>query len=333
MKNQLCITVTHVSGSRQLSIQISVVKAIATFIAFLMLVAVVYPWWLNHLNSQLIEHNQNLKQTEQQLMASNEKLNQERIELDRLIERQQDTLALSEHQLDSLFAQINFPEAEVFDQPAKFYDARQQLAMRQAMMQIIPSGRPVEYDRVTSSFGERIHPVHNKKHKHTGIDVHARIGTPVFSTADGVVSATQNSSSGFGKLVKVNHGMGFETYYGHLNTIKVKKGQVVSKGEIIGNSGNTGRSTGPHLHYEVRYGNKPLEPAHFILMNLNNYDTQLAKIKEIPWESLTTNMQKRMLVPKPPSSPLIVTLTEPLLSTAACMSTDTCLVASSAMAP
>lgn len=324
---------THVSGSRQLSIQISTIKAIATFIALTMLIALVYPWWLNHFNNQLVERNQILKQTEQQLLTSNKQLNKERIELDQLIEQQQDTLSLSEHQLDTLFAQVNFPQADVFAQPAKFYDASNQLALRQAMLQLLPNGRPTDYTRVTSSFGQRVHPVHKKKHNHTGIDVHAPIGTPVISTADGVVSATQNSSSGFGKLIKVNHGMGFVTYYGHLNKIGVKRGQVVSKGEVIGRTGNTGRSTGPHLHYEVRYGNKPLEPAYFILMNLNNYDTQLAKIKEIPWESLTTNMQKRMLAPKPPSSPLIVTLTEPSLSTAACTSTGICLGASSVMAP
>lgn len=333
MKNQICITVTHVSGSRQLAIQISTVKAIATFIGLAMLVAIVYPWWLNHFNHQLVQSNQSLKQTEQQLLTSNEQLNTQQQNLQQLIEQQQAQLSLSENQLDTLFAQVNFPQAEVFAQPAKFYDASNQLALRQAMLQLVPNGRPVDYNRVTSSFGQRVHPVHKKKHNHTGIDVHAVIGTPVVTTADGVVSTTQNSSSGFGKLIKVNHGMGFVTYYGHLNKIGVKKGQVVSKGEIIGYSGNTGRSTGPHLHYEVRYGNKPVEPAHFILMSLHNYDVQLAKIKEIPWESLTTNMQKRMLAPKPPSSPLIVTLTEPSLLTGACTSTGICQGASSVMAP
>ena len=331
LKNQICITVSHVKGSHQVGVKKQTIKAVLAFSLLMLLAMIIYPWWLNYFNQELIERNQSLKLAEQQLEARNKQLNAEQQQLQQQIEQQQHQLSMSEYQLDSLFDQINFPGIDTFDNPAKFNHTSYNLALRQVMMRLIPNGRPTDYDRVTSSFGHRIHPVEKKKHLHTGIDVHAFVGTPVIATADGVVSTTQNTASGFGKLIKVNHGMGFVTYYGHLDSIKVKKGQVVSKGEVIGLSGNTGRSTGPHLHYEVRYGNKPLNPAYFILMTLSNYETQLTKIKEVPWGSLTANMQKRIVAPQPPSSPLIATSTEPSTLTEVCTSTGTCQDVSSAM--
>jgi len=119
------------------------------------------------------------------------------------------------------------------------------------------------YGRVTSPFGYRRHPVYEFEHFHTGIDIANDVGTKVYSTADGVVKFT-GWLEGYGKVVTIEHKFGYTTVYGHLSAIKVKQGQKVSRGEVIGLVGNTGTSTGPHLHYEVWKDNKLCNPIKFV---------------------------------------------------------------------
>jgi murein DD-endopeptidase MepM/ murein hydrolase activator NlpD len=117
-----------------------------------------------------------------------------------------------------------------------------------------PFGMPVrDAVRYTSGFGSRWGRLH------AGQDLAAPIGTPVFASGDGVVISA-GWSSGYGRLIKIQHDFGIETRYGHLNAIRVQVGQRVSRGERIGDMGNSGRSTGPHLHYEVRVGGTPVNP-------------------------------------------------------------------------
>ncbi|WP_373356533.1 DUF5930 domain-containing protein [Pseudoroseicyclus sp. CXY001] len=121
-----------------------------------------------------------------------------------------------------------------------------------------PFAMPVQNAfRYTSPFGQRWGRMHE------GVDLAAAIGTPVYSTADGVVTHA-GWSSGYGRLIKIQHEFGIETRYGHLNAIRVQVGQRVSQGERIGDMGNSGRSTGPHLHYEVRVGGQAINPMIYI---------------------------------------------------------------------
>jgi murein DD-endopeptidase MepM/ murein hydrolase activator NlpD len=111
--------------------------------------------------------------------------------------------------------------------------------------------------RFTSGFGTRWGRLH------AGLDFAAPVGTPIYATADGVVTEA-GWSSGYGRLIKIRHDFGLETRYGHLNAIRVDVGQRVSRGERIGDMGNSGRSTGPHLHYEIRVGGEPINPMIYI---------------------------------------------------------------------
>ncbi|WP_341212243.1 M23 family metallopeptidase [uncultured Limimaricola sp.] len=121
-----------------------------------------------------------------------------------------------------------------------------------------PFAQPVKSSfRFTSGFGQRWGRLH------AGTDFAAPIGTPIYSTADGVV-VSAGWASGYGRLIKIQHEFGIETRYAHLNKISVKVGQRVSRGERIGDMGNSGRSTGPHLHYEVRVGGTPVNPMTYI---------------------------------------------------------------------
>ena len=117
---------------------------------------------------------------------------------------------------------------------------------------------------ITSYFGTRHNPFVGVKTFHGGIDIANRIGTPIYAPADGIVTAT-GTSGGFGLVVKIDHGYGLVTKYGHNSRIVVKTGNRVKRGEKIAEIGNSGRSTGPHCHYQVEVNRKPVNPLLFIL--------------------------------------------------------------------
>jgi murein DD-endopeptidase MepM/ murein hydrolase activator NlpD len=123
----------------------------------------------------------------------------------------------------------------------------------------IPSRMPVEGVKLTSSYGMRVHPVLGGRRAHKGIDLAGPIGTPIYATADGVVSKAEWFSS-YGLYVSLEHGGALQTRYGHMSRLNVANGQRVRKGDIIGFIGTTGRSTGPHLHYEVRVNGEAVNP-------------------------------------------------------------------------
>ncbi len=123
----------------------------------------------------------------------------------------------------------------------------------------IPSIRPVYGGYLNSPFGYRIDPFDGKRRFHYGQDFSVPAGTPIYATADGVVQQARYRG-GFGKTVKLNNGNGYSTIFAHLSNIAVKYGQSVKRGDIVGYSGNTGRTTGPHLHYEVHYYGTPQNP-------------------------------------------------------------------------
>ncbi len=137
------------------------------------------------------------------------------------------------------------------------------LGNRQSVLKATPSVRPVN-GWFTSKFGYRKSPFTGRLVMHNGIDMAASLGTPIYATADGVVTYS-GYDAGYGKLVSVDHGYGVLTRYGHISKLYAKIGQKVKQGDIIGEVGNTGRSTGPHVHYEVRVNGVPVDPLNYIL--------------------------------------------------------------------
>lgn len=135
----------------------------------------------------------------------------------------------------------------------------------------IPSINPLnpkKQKRVSSKFGKRFHPI-DKKHKmHLGLDISAASGTPIHSTAKGAVMSVVWSDKGYGNQVLIKHDFGFVTRYAHMFTIIVKKGQELNKGDIIGFVGGTGKSTAPHIHYEVKKHGKHLDPYPFCFLDI-----------------------------------------------------------------
>lgn len=127
----------------------------------------------------------------------------------------------------------------------------------------LPFGLPTKGARFTSGFGERSDPFRRRKAMHAGIDLAGPTGTPIYATAEGVVTFS-GRQSGYGNVIKIRHAFGFETVYAHLSKSRVQVGQRVSRGMLIADMGSTGRSTGSHLHYEVRIDGQPVNPSKFI---------------------------------------------------------------------
>jgi murein DD-endopeptidase MepM/ murein hydrolase activator NlpD len=153
---------------------------------------------------------------------------------------------------------------------------------KETFLNSIPAIQPVAneaLDRIASGFGYRLDPFYHTSSFHPGMDFTADLGTEVFVTGDGVVQKTPSDGWGYGNHIIVDHGFGYTTLYGHLSKILVRPGQSVKRGQLIGHVGNTGRSTGPHLHYEVRKGGSPLNPAFFYLSDLT--DEQYRRMIEI----------------------------------------------------
>lgn len=132
----------------------------------------------------------------------------------------------------------------------------------------VPAISPVVPDksryRISSTFGYRSDPFTGRKTSHKGIDFAIGVGNPVYATGDGVVEKVRKSRVGYGNYVLVDHGFGYKTRYAHMNAISVEEGSVVKRGDCLGETGNTGKSSGPHLHYEVIYMGKHVNPYNYL---------------------------------------------------------------------
>ncbi|MCB9251478.1 MAG: M23 family metallopeptidase [Flavobacteriales bacterium] len=155
---------------------------------------------------------------------------------------------------------------------SKSYDELIKLAKaKNDMLMSIPAIQPVankDLKRVASGYGSRIDPIYRTRKFHAGMDFTAPVGTPVTATGDGVVQVVESKQWGYGKSIVINHGYGYKTRYAHLSKFKVRAGQKVSRGEVIGFVGNTGKSTGPHLHYEVIKNKSTVNPANYYYNDL-----------------------------------------------------------------
>ncbi|MEY3920346.1 MAG: hypothetical protein RL634_107 [Bacteroidota bacterium] len=166
----------------------------------------------------------------------------------------------------------------LISQEKSYNEIEKMVKNKEKLLASTPAIQPLsnkDLDRVSSGFGYRIDPLYKTVKFHPGLDFTAPQGTPVYATADGVIEIAGNLGNGYGNHIVIDHGYSYNTLYGHLYKIKVKRGQKVKRGEVIGYVGNTGKSTGPHLHYEVIKRNKHLDPIYFFYTDLTPEQYQL----------------------------------------------------------
>lgn len=173
--------------------------------------------------------------------------------------------------IKNMTAQLNNLSLRMAYQQKSFDEITQMVKNKEKFLASIPAIQPISnknLTRIASGYGYRIDPIYKDRRAHLGMDFTAPHGTPIYATADGVVSDAGFNTGGHGNRVIINHGNSYETLYGHMYRIKARVGQRVKRGEVIGYVGNTGKSSGPHCHYEVhRYGN-PVNPIYYFYNDL-----------------------------------------------------------------
>lgn len=175
-----------------------------------------------------------------------------------------DLIPTTDLNLNSLESNLSSLGREITLQLNSYEQIYSKLSQDVERLRKTPSIPPVNRGYLTSSFGSRSDPWTGKRRMHHGQDFGVLSGTPVYAPADGVVKS-RNGKTGYGNTVILDHGYGIKTIFAHLSRYAVKPGDEVKRGDLIAYSGNTGRSTGPHLHYEVRVNNVPVNPRHYFL--------------------------------------------------------------------
>jgi murein DD-endopeptidase MepM/ murein hydrolase activator NlpD len=184
--------------------------------------------------------------------------------------------------VSSILASLNNISSRIKVQNISYKEIDKLVENKEELLSHTPAIQPVsnkDLTRIASGFGYRIDPIYKTPKFHAGLDFTAPQGTPIYATADGVVTMAGNSGNGYGNHVTINHGYGYETLYGHMYRVKVRAGQKVKRAEVIGWVGSTGKSTGPHCHYEVRKYNDKIDPVYFFYNDLTpeQFDLLLKK--------------------------------------------------------
>ena len=174
---------------------------------------------------------------------------------------------------------MDFLDRQLYIQSQSFDEVVNLFKQNDEMLKCIPAIQPVsnkDLKKTASGYGMRIDPIYKTSKFHEGMDFSASTGTPIYATGNGTVTKA-GWQSGYGRVVVINHGYGYETLYAHMNKIDVRKGQKVVRGEVIGEVGNTGKSTGPHLHYEVHVKGRVVNPVNYYFMDLSadDYDRMI----------------------------------------------------------
>ena len=287
-KDRLVITISDINSSKSFNVNKVIKKIIFWIIAIILVVVTISFFTISQLSKNL-----------NSLSTDREKLTKENNLYSLQIEKKINQIQELGSQLEEIEEIIGIDKGEDSSLIQRATLAKLTSSEKIFMLQTIPSGCPLEICTHTSKFGWRTHPITKKKQYHNGLDLRAARRTPVKAAADGVVKYVQDKNEGtLGRVVIISHNYGFETAYGHLRFVDVKAGDVVSKGQVVGKSGNSGRSNGPHLHYEIRHANKILDPTYFTKWDMKNYDEIFEKQRRVEWESLVKlikNQQNKLV--------------------------------------
>ncbi|HJW15862.1 MAG TPA: M23 family metallopeptidase [Flavisolibacter sp.] len=172
----------------------------------------------------------------------------------------------------SISLTLNNLKSRIAAQKSSYNEIAGLINNKEKLLAATPAIQPVsnkDLNRIASGFGYRIDPIYKTVKMHAGLDFTAAQGTPIYATANGVVKTAGNTGNGYGNHVVINHGYGYETLYGHMVRVKARVGQRVDRGDLIGYVGSTGKSTGPHCHYEVHKNGQKLDPVYFFYNDLS----------------------------------------------------------------
>jgi len=298
LRNKFTIIISDVNGSKHYTISQIIKKIILYIVLIVVLLFVVGGLYIKFLLNEVKDINKRKTVYEKQskeLLKQNQKLfyKIENLKLD--IKQKKEKLEDINDRIADLedTMGIRSDENETLDN--RIDSLKITSLQRKIFFTNIPNGSPVPYLGITAKFGWRIHPILKKKEYHPGLDMRAKSGEKVRAPADGLVEfAGYHKRSGYGNLIILDHNYGFKTLYGHLKKVLVKNNQFVKKGQVIGLVGNTGLSTGHHLHYGIMYLQKFLNPYYFVKWNNKNFDYIFKKERRVRWQYLIKAIQSQI---------------------------------------
>ena len=296
MKNKFTVTISDVHGSKHFLLHQLIKKFLLYFTLFVALVILVGSFVILFLMKEVstLEVKRTKVVNERNiLLAQNEELQSKISEKAQEYENIRDKISNMEEMIG-----LKVNEEENIEERLEEIDLT--IIQQKTFFDNIPSGDVMAYSEISSPFGWRENSILKRKEFHTGIDLRAPVGTPILAPADGVVKFIQyNQNSGYGNVISLSHNFGFESYYAHLqNKAVVKEGQFVKKGDLIAYSGHSGMSTGPHLHYEIKFIGRILDPQPFLRWRGSNFAEIFKKEKRVTWESLIKLINAQYPLPK-----------------------------------
>ena len=296
MKDRIIISVSTINGTRHFNIsklfKRNAIIAMWLVLFSLVITAGVIDYLLRSVEKSQMQRQQ-LSQQATTLRDEIALLQQSKTELEQELGIKQDEMLRVINRVGEIELALGLEQQYPQDLENRLDTASVNSVARQTMLQLVPNGSPLEFSRRSSRFGLRSHPIVGKQQHHKGVDLSAKRGTPIYAPADGVVEVVRSSKQGFGNLLKIRHAFGFSTLYAHLDEFKVKSGHFVYKGELIATSGNTGLSTAPHLHYEIHFLDRALNPQHFMDWDASNFDVVFEKERSIKWDSLVSMLETK----------------------------------------
>jgi murein DD-endopeptidase MepM/ murein hydrolase activator NlpD len=269
----------------------------AAIVTALIIVSVAYRYFPSANEKRLLQENESLKEDYLVLDEKARKLQSQMKALEerdneiyraifeanpipdsaRLIELEQQNeirlvMSLDRFELEgSIVSTLQNLEKRMTFQDRSYTQINEFIKNKEQLLASTPAIQPVsnsDLKRVASGYGYRIDPIYKTPRFHAGLDFTAPQGTPIYATANGVAKIAGNTGNGYGNYVVINHGYGYETLYGHMFRVKVRVGERVNRGEVIGYVGSTGKSTGPHCHYEVHKNGRRIDPVYFFYNDL-----------------------------------------------------------------
>ena len=288
MRERFSIVITDIHGSKHYNLHQIIKKVIVYVILAVIAIIVIGAFFISYL-SQSVDDLE-IKKTKLENVYS--KLKKDNEVVKQSITQKAQELDLLNSKMGELEELIGIkPSTDKTSLSERVDLAKVSTLQKNLLFRNIPNGYPIENKGTTGRFGWRTHPIVKTKEFHTGIDLRAKRNTKIYAPADGVINfAGFHKKSGYGVMIILDHNYGFRTLYGHMKKVAVKKGTVVRKGDLIGYTGNTGLSSGPHLHYEIRHLQVAIQPINFIKWNMKTYETIFKKEKRIKWQSLINLM-------------------------------------------
>ncbi len=296
MSQSLAVTISGVKGTSHFKLtnkavlRLKIIFSIMLFVIGLISTGVFY----------LLDELKLTKEQQALLQLESIDLSEQLQKYQQLKEELEGDISVKENKLKSVTNRLQDIETflggnnENLDVESRLDIAAINTAVRLAILAQIPNGPPVKDARISSPFGMRIHPVTKKKTMHRGLDFAVNTGTPIYAPADSVVQIIRKSNQGSGNFLRLSHAFGITSSYSHLKSFKVHTGQFIKKGELVAYSGNSGLTSGPHLHYEIRFVGRALDPRPFVDWNIDNFESIFKNQKGIQWDSLVKNVERQV---------------------------------------